>query len=94
MHKKNLKYVYYDIIYFKVFYCWSKPFHLGFLPTAELRQVSQRAAVRWEGAVHKLPASAEVVIFQLRKVLVLELGRVGRTSLAAFLEAQVDDRGA
>lgn len=78
----------------EVFYCWTKPLHLGFTPAAQIRQVAQRLVVRWEGVVHKQSASVEGVIFQLGVVLVVELGGVGAAPLAAILVAQVDDRGA
>lgn len=80
--------------YLKVFYCWSKPLHLVFMPAAQIRQVSQGSVVRWEGVVHKQSPSADVVVFQLCIVLVVELGRVGGAPLTAILVTQVDDRGA
>lgn len=67
---------------------------MGFTPAAQVRQVTQGSVVRWEGVVHKQPPSAEVVVFQLRVVLVVELGRVGGAPLGAILITQVDDRGA
>lgn len=67
---------------------------MGFTPAANIRQVSQRSVVRWEGAVHKQLPFAQVSVFQLRVVLVAELGRVGGAPLATSLVGQVDDRGA
>lgn len=80
--------------YLNVFYCWSKPLDLVFTPAAEIREVSQRLVVRWEGVIHKQSPSAEVFVFQLCIVLVVELGWVGGTPLTAILITQVDDRGA
>lgn len=80
--------------YLKVFYSWSKPLHFFLLPAAQIRQVSQRLAARWEGSVDKGFPSAEPVVSQLGIVLVVELGRVGGAPLTAILVAQVDDGGA
>lgn len=77
-----------------MFYCRSKPLHLGFFPAVQIRQVSQRSVFRWEGAVQKQPPSAAAAVFQLGIVLVVELDRVGGAPLAAILVSQVDDRGA
>ena len=80
--------------YLKVFYSWSKPLHFFLVIAAQIRQISQRLAVRWEGAIHKRSPSAEPVISQLGVVLVVELGRIGGAPLAPILVAQIDDGGA
>ena len=72
----------------KVFYSWSKPLH------SSIRQAAQRAAVGWEGVVHKQRPTAEVLVLQLSVVLVVELCRVGGAAHPAVLITQVDDRGA
>lgn len=73
---------------------WPQPFHLLFLPPGHAGHISQRLGVRWEGGVHKQPLSGQMDPLQLVEVLVVELGRVGWTPLAAILVAQVDDIGA
>lgn len=71
----------------------TKPFHVISLRVAQT-QFTQGSAVGWECAVQKQLSLTEVVIFQLRIVLVFVLGRVRRASLTTVLVAQVDDRGA
>lgn len=66
---------------------------MGFLPAIQIRQVSQRSALRCKGRVHKQPPSAAPSVFQLDKVLVFELDGVGGAPLAAIRVSQVDDGG-
>lgn len=73
------------------FYLWSKPLHLGLTPAAEIRQVSQRLAVRRESAVYKQAPRVQAVVSQLRVVLVVEPDGVGRAPLLAVLVSQADD---
>lgn len=72
-------------------YSRSKPLHLGLAPAAEVRQVSQRLAVRWESAVHEEAPGVEAGVPQLCVVLVLEPDRAGGAPLLATLVSQVDD---
>lgn len=72
-------------------YLWSKPLHLGLAPAAEIRQVSQRLAVRWESAVYKQAPRVEAGVSQLCVVLVVEPNRVGGAPLLAVLVSQADD---
>lgn len=72
-------------------YLWSKPLHLGLAPAAEIRQVSQRLAVRWESAVHKQGPRVEAGVSQLCVVLVVEPNGVGGAPLLAVLVSQADD---
>lgn len=73
------------------FYLWSKPLHLGLAPAAEIGQVSQRLAIRWESAVHKQDPSVEAGVSQLCVVLVVEPNGVGGAPLLAVLVSQVDN---
>lgn len=72
-------------------YVWSKPLHLGLTPAAEIGQVPQRLAARWEGAVYKQAPCVEAGVSQLAVVLAFEPNRVGGAPLLTVLVSQVDD---
>lgn len=72
-------------------YLWSEPLHLGLAPAAEVGQVSQRLAVRWEGAVHEQAPGVEAGVSQLCVVLVHEADGAGGAPLLATLVSQADD---
>lgn len=72
-------------------YLWSKPLHLGLAPAAEIGQVSQRLAVRWESAVDKQASCVEAGVSQLSVDLVVEPNGVGGTALLAVLVSQAED---
>lgn len=72
-------------------YVWSKPLHLVLTPAAEIGQVSQRLAARWERSVYKQAPCVEAGVSQLSVALAVEPDRVGGAPLVAVLVSQVDD---